>query len=131
MNGNDPMNNDLYIEYLLEMGALTPEQEKLARQQSYVDSLRQNANTPQQGRMVGNTYVAPSWAQYAAQLGNAWMARSGQKKIDEAYKAQNTTEQDAIGRIRAEIARRRGVKPVVAMPQGGKGPYNPDEEPLF
>jgi len=100
--------NDLYIEYLLEMGAMTPEQEKLARQQSYVDSLRQSAITAPQGRMVGNTYVAPSWAQYAAQLGNAYMARSGQKKLDDAYKEQSATDQDAVNRIRAEIARRRG-----------------------
>lgn len=125
--------NDLYIEYLLEMGAMTPEQEKLARQQSYVDSLRQSATTTPQGRMVGNTYVAPSWAQYAAQLGNAWMARSGQKKLDEAYKAQNTTEQDAISRIRASLARKRGVTPPSEAPVGAYVPKRPfgmeDEQP--
>ena len=126
--------NDLYIEYLLEMGAMTPEQEKLARQQSYVDSLRQNAIATPQGRMVGNTYVAPSWAQYAAQLGNAYMARSGQKKLDDAYKAQNTTEQDAISRIRASLARKRGVTPAAEAPVGAyvpKRPYGQEDEQPF
>jgi hypothetical protein len=123
--------NDLYIEYLLEMGAMTPEQEKLARQQAYVDSLRTDGTAAPQGRMVGNTYVAPSWSQYAGQLGNAWMARSGQKKLDEDYKAQNTTEQDAISRLRASIARKRGVTLPSQAPVGAyvtKRPYGMEDE---
>lgn len=123
--------NDLYIEYLLEMGAMTPEQEQLARKQAMVDSLRQGAVDSPQGRMVGNTYVAPSWSQYAAQLGNAWMARSGQKKLDDMYKSQNTAEQDAIGRLRASIARKRGVTPPSQAPAAAgvvKRPYGQEDE---
>lgn len=74
-------NNDPFLLYLLEESALTPEEEKLARQQQYVDALRTNAFEPRRGQMVGRTYVAPGFGEYAAQIGNALMARSGAKKL--------------------------------------------------
>lgn len=130
-------NDDVYIQYLLEMGALSPEQEKLMRQQSYVDSLRQNATAAPEGQMVGRAYVAPSWTQYAAQLGNAFMARKGQQKLDEGYAAQKGQEISAVERIRQLVdARKRNagpVTPAAAVPQAR--PWTKrlpnEDEPMF
>lgn len=131
MNGN---NDDLFLQYMLEMGALSPEEEKLMRQQSMVDSLRENAMSTQQGKMVGNTYVAPSWAQYASQLGNAYMAKKGQGKLDEGYNEYTGKLLSKTGLLRDAIAKRKGagvVTPSGALPVSGMGavtkrPY--DEE---
>ena len=66
--------------YMVEMGALDPQEEELQRQQAQIDMLRDKGMQGQEGRMVGNTFVAPSITQYAAQLGNAYMARKGNEK---------------------------------------------------
>jgi len=66
--------------YMVEMGALDPQAEELQRQQAQIDMLRDKGMQGQEGRMVGNTFVAPSITQYAAQLGNAYMARKGNEE---------------------------------------------------
>ena len=130
------MNDDLYLEYLLQMGGMRPEEEKLMRQQAMVDNLRQNANTTPQGQMIGKHYVAPSWTQYAAQLGNAYMARSGQKKMEDAYNAYNKTQGDALRDLQQRMAQRSatatGTTPAAMLPtvgtRGVKRPWSPDED---
>ena len=66
--------------YMVEMGAIDPQEEELQRQQAQIDALRDKSMQGQEGRMVGNTFVAPSITQYAAQLGNAYMARKGNEE---------------------------------------------------
>ena len=66
--------------YMVEMGALDPQEEEAQRQQATIDALRDKSMQGQEGRMVGNTFVAPSFTQYAAQLGNAYMARKGNEQ---------------------------------------------------
>ena len=66
--------------YMVEMGAIDPQEEELQRQQAQIDMLRDKGMQGQEGRMVGNTFVAPSITQYAAQLGNAYMARKGNEE---------------------------------------------------
>lgn len=122
------MNEDLMFDYLIQMGAMQPEEAELARKQAMVDALRKNSMTPLEGRMVSNHYVAPSMAQGLAQLGTAYMARKGQKSVDASMKDFNTRQKTALEALRAT---RAGNRPVVAMPQGGKGIYNPEEEQLF
>ena len=65
MNGN--MDNDLLLQYLLTQGTYTPEEERIARQQSVVDALRKQSMTAPQMREAGRVVVAPSWAE---SLGN-------------------------------------------------------------
>ena len=66
--------------YMVEIGALDPQEEELQRKQAQIDMLRDRGMEGQEGRMVGNTFVAPSFTQYAAQLGNAYMARKGNEE---------------------------------------------------
>ena len=79
----DQENNRLrnqQFNYMVEMGALDPQEEELQRKQTQIDMLRDRGMEGQEGRMVGNTFVAPSFTQYAAQLGNAYMARKGNEE---------------------------------------------------
>ena len=122
------MNDDLMFDYLVQMGAMQPEEEQLARKQAMVDALRKSSMAPIEGRMVSNHYVGPSLAQGLAQLGTAYMARKGQQGVDASMKDFNTRQKTALELLRAT---RAGNRPVVQAPQGGKGIYNPEEEPLF
>jgi len=103
------MNEQDYFDYFLEVGAMKPEDEKLKRKQAMVDYLRQSAMNTPEGQMVGRTYVAPSFAQYAAQLGNAFMARKGQQAADQAYADMNAQRRAKLEALRAK----RMPKPVV------------------
>lgn len=107
-------NDDLMFDYLLQMGAMQPEQQDLKRKQAMIDALRGNATQAPQGQMVGKHYVPPSLTQYAAQLGQGYMA-------GQAQDAQNQAVQGSTDRQRQmleELRRRRNA------PSGGTITYN-------
>lgn len=96
------MNDDnLMFEYLLQMGAMRPEELEMMRKQKVIDELR-NTEMPQ-GQMVGKHYVAPHWSQQlgavAKQIGGAYQ----QKKLDDQMKDFNTRQ----GSMLDEMRRRR------------------------
>ena len=129
------MNDDLMLEYLLQMGAMNPEEERLARKQAQVSALREQSMQPLQGGMAGRVYVAPSFAQGLAQLGQAYGARKGQQKVDTEQGAFNKTQGDMLREMQQRMAQRRamatGTTPQSMLPPsgsyGGKGPYDPEE----
>ena len=94
------MNDDLMFDYLMQMGAMRPEQDELKRKQAMVDALRQNALTPAQGQMVGKHYVAPSIGQAIAQLGQGYMASQQQGAVDQNAKAMNTRQAQMLEELR-------------------------------
>ena len=69
---------------LLELGALTPEEEQLMRKQAMIEQLRQSSMEPSKTQMYGNIAVAPSWAEHLSKLGQAYMARKGFEKAGAA-----------------------------------------------
>lgn len=94
-------NDDLMFEYLVQMGAMRPEEAEMKRQQSQVDALRSVAlNNPPQGQMVGKHYVGPSWAQGLAQLGTAYLAGQRQKDVDAKGLDMNTRQADMLKELR-------------------------------
>lgn len=99
------MNDDLMFEYLLQMGAMRPEQDELKKKQAMVDALRGNALQPLQGQMVGKHYVAPGIANAIAQMGTAYMAGQQQKGLDDKMAAMNAAQRQALEDMRR---RRRG-----------------------
>jgi len=129
------MNDDLMLEYLLQMGAMNPEEERLARKQAQVSALREQSMQPLQGGMAGRVYVAPSFTQGLAQLGQAYGARKGQQKVDTEQGAFNKTQGDMLRAMQQRMAQRRamatGTTPQSMLPPsgsyGGKGPYDPEE----
>jgi len=76
---NKRLNNQKF-NYMVEMGAINPQEEEAQRRQAQIDTLRDESVEGQEGRMVGNTFVAPSVTQYAAQLGKAYLARKGNEE---------------------------------------------------
>lgn len=116
------MNDDLMFDYLLQMGAMRPEQEEMRRRQSMVDVLRKGAMTPMEGQMIGKHYVAPGLAGAVSQLGQAYMASKSQKGLDAGMQDMNERQR----RMLEDLRRRR---------QGGTGPdkvvfYN-DNPPMY
>ena len=84
------MNNDAMLyDYLLQVGAMRPEQDELKRKQAMVDALRQGAMTPQQGQMIGKHYVGPGIAGALGQLGQAYFAKQGQGEVNRAMSNPN------------------------------------------
>ena len=94
------MNDDLMFDYLVQMGAMRPEQDELKRKQAMVDALRQGALTPMQGQMVGKHYVAPGLAQGIAQLGQAYMAKQQQGGVDAKLRDFNLKQAAALEELR-------------------------------
>lgn len=104
------MNDDLMFDYLLQMGAMRPEQEELKRKQAMVDALRQSALTPMQGQMVGKHYVAPGLAQGLAQLGTAYFAKQQQGDVDKGLSGMNARQAQML-----EEMRKRRKQPAAIM----------------
>lgn len=115
------MNDDLMFDYLLQMGAMRPEQDELKRKQAMVDALRKNALTPMEGQMVGKTYVAPGLAQGLAQLGQAYMAKQQQGGVDQSLQGMNARQAQMLDELRKRRKQPAGIMgapstPVVADP---------------
>lgn len=94
------MNDDMMFDYLLQMGAMRPEQDELKRKQAMVDMLRKNAMTPQDGQMIGKHYVAPGLAGAVSQLGQAYFASQGQKGVDQAATDMNARQKQMLDELR-------------------------------
>jgi hypothetical protein len=99
------MNDDLMFEYLVEMGAMTPEEEELRRKQAMIDALRKQGMQSPEGQMVSGHYVAPSITQYGAQLMNAYGARKGQEGVDQGVRGMNDKQRKML----EDLKRRRGM----------------------
>lgn len=101
------MNDEMMYEYLLQMGAMRPEQEELKRKQAMVDALRGQAMQPMQGQMVGKHYVAPGIANAIAQMGTAYMAGQQQKGVDSSAMDMNTRQRYALNDMQEKMRRKR------------------------
>ncbi|NBW17341.1 MAG: hypothetical protein EBR82_56115 [Caulobacteraceae bacterium] len=101
------MNDDLMFDYLLQMGAMRPEQEDLKRRQAMIDALRGRAMEPMQGQMVGKHYVAPGIANAIAQMGTAYMAGQQQKGVDSAMTGLNERQGAELRRLQEARRRKR------------------------
>jgi hypothetical protein len=130
------MNDDLYFDYLLQMGAMSPEEEKLARRQAQVDMLRAQSMQAPQAQQAGRAVVAPSWTQALAQVGQAYGASRGQKQLDQGYTDQSAKNVDYVKALRDRVAARRGAgkgstpPSVMTSPGRGQG-LNGEEENFF
>lgn len=101
------MNDDLMFDYLLQMGAMRPEQDELKRKQAMVEALRGRAMEQRAGQMVGKHYVAPGLADIAAQMGQAYFAKQGQAGVDSKLGELNTKQGSQLRALRDEAERRR------------------------
>lgn len=94
------MNDDMMFEYLLQMGAMQPEQQEMKRKQAMIDALRKQSMTTPEGQMIGKHYVAPSITQHLANLGGGFMAARGQKEQDASMLGMNQRQRQALEEMR-------------------------------
>jgi len=94
------MNDDMMFEYLLQMGAMRPEQEEMRRRQAQIDALRENSMDPLQGQMVGKHYVPPSVLQAVAKMTQGYMASKQQSGIDTSMREMNERQRRALEEMR-------------------------------
>ena len=94
------MDDSLMFDYLVQMGAMKPEQDELKRKQAMVDMLRGNAMAQQQGQMIGKHYVAPGVAGALSQLGQAYLAKEGQKGVDVGMTDMNARQKAMLEALR-------------------------------
>ena len=119
------MNDDLMFEYLVQMGAMRPEQDELRKKQAMVDALRGRAMEPMQGQMVGKHYVAPGIANAIAQMGTAYMAAQQQKGVDASMRDFNDRQRLALEEMRR---RRQGQTTPAAY---GAPDYGDGTSPVY
>lgn len=120
------MNDEDLYEYLIQMGAMKPEQESVARKQAYVDALRSQSMQPLQGGMAGRVYVGPSFAQGLAQLGQAYGARKAQQGVDDQTAKLNLAQRQALYRMGDNRRMRKEMGNVDTSKF-----YTPDEEDIL
>lgn len=94
------MNDDLMFDYLLQMGAVRPEQEEMRKKQAMIDALRQSATDPMQGQMVGKHYVAPSPLGAVAKMAQGYMAGKMQTGQDQAMRGFNDRQRQMLEDMR-------------------------------
>ena len=111
------MNDDLMFDYLVQMGAMRPEEAELKKKQAMVDALRQGSMNAPQGQMIGKHYVAPSLTQYAAQVGQGLMAGQGQQGVDSQMRSMNDRQRQMLEELRKR--RMMGSDPTSQMPAMG------------
>lgn len=105
------MDDSLMFDYLVQMGAMKPEQDEMKRKQAMVDMLRKNAMSGQEGQMIGKHYVAPGIAGAISQLGQAYLAKQGQGSVDTGMADMNARQKAML-----EALRKKRQQPGTYMP---------------
>lgn len=85
-SGQDMGMDEAMLDYMLEMGALSPEQEAVARKRKMVDELRGMSQQPRDGRQVGNVYVASNPLEHLAGVAGQGLASWKERGADAAAK---------------------------------------------
>jgi hypothetical protein len=105
------------------------EEAKLARQQQMADLLRQQSMTQDQGRMVGNYYVAPSWTQNLNKVAQSLVGNQMQEGVYTKQKAlADAIRQRNQGDMNAFMDASK-TTPAITLPEDQQGPTAPAQGP--
>lgn len=116
------MDDNLMFDYLVQMGAMRPEQDELKRKQALVDALRGSAMEPMQGQMVGKHYVGGGLAGALGKLGQSYFASQGQKGVDSSMMDMNTRQRQMLEDLRKRRMGMGQMPGAFGMPDTGDGP---------
>jgi len=111
--------DDMMFEYLIQMGAMRPEQIEMMRKQKQIDALRERSMDAPQGQMIGKHYVAPSVTQYAAQALGGYMAGKQQQGQNEAMRKMTAEQRKALEDLRKRRQGGYGSTATLMLPGGG------------
>lgn len=113
------MDDNLMFDYLMQMGAMRPDEEELKRKQAMVEALRKGSMQGPEGQMIGKHYVAPSITQNLAQVAQGYAAAQGQKGVDSRLAGMNAQQRQIL-----EDLRKRKQMAQPAMPAVSNDPYS-------
>jgi len=123
------MDDSLMFDYLVQMGAMKPEQDEMKRKQAMVDLLRGNALKAQEGQMIGKHYVGPGLAGAVSQLGQAYLAKQGQTGVDAGMADMNARQKAMLEALRKKRQQSGYTPPSTESLMGDNidagGGYNP------
>ncbi len=108
------MNDDLMFEYLIQMGAMRPEEAELKKRQAMVDVLREGSMTSPKGQMVGNHYVAPSFTQNLAQVAQGYAGGKMQQGVDQGMAALNDRQRKALEEMKRRKQGGYSTQPIMS-----------------
>lgn len=108
--------NQMMFDYLLQMGAMQPQQKEMERKQAMIDALRKQSMTSPQGQMIGRHYVAPSFTEHLANLGQGYMAAKGQGTQDAAMKQMNEAQRALLEKMRNDRMQQQLQQPMQSDP---------------
>jgi hypothetical protein len=116
--------DEAMLDYMLEMGALTPEQEAVARQRKLVDELRGMSQPRTDGRQIGKVYIANNPLEHIAGAVGQGLASYKERGANAAAKGLQDKKLAGIKGMRDRWAMKRAP---LAFPQR---PLPGEDDPL-
>jgi len=107
--------DDAMLDYLMEMGSLQPQGDKIAQQQAMVQALRQNSQMPDAPNMGGRLHPASNPMAMLGAIANSGGAAYAQQNADTMRDQYKTDRMAALARVRANQA----AQPQPGVPQPG------------
>jgi hypothetical protein len=120
MQAGNSGQDDLMLEYLLEMGALSPQEAEIARQRKMVEGLREMSQVPTEARNAGRLMVARSPLEMLAPAVGQFAAsyKEGQaNKMNDSYKQARL---GAFDRLRSKGKQATGSSAFTKRPMPGE-----------
>jgi hypothetical protein len=118
--------NQMMMDYLLEMGAMQPEQEQLARQRALVDQMRGMSQRSPEMRGNSNVQVAANPLEFLNQGLQSYAAKQMGGRADTAEAAYKRRRLEALGGMRKQWMPPKTGTPGIVPPTGGGSPYGDD-----
>ena len=111
-----------FIDYLMEMGALQPQEQDIARQRAMVEQLRGNAQMPGM-RQAGRVVQAANPLEFLSSVGSGYMAQQREQGADALAKDLTQKKRIGLEGYRNKVQpKQTGIVP----PAGGGSPYGND-----
>ncbi len=117
--------NQMMMDYLLEMGAMQPEQEELARKRATVDALRGMSQQSPGMRGNGRMQIAANPLEFLNQGLQGYAAKQMGGEADATGKALKQRRLDSLGAMRKQWMPQQADTGIVP-PAGGGSPYGDD-----
>jgi hypothetical protein len=112
------------MDYLLELGTLTPQQEQAMRQQKQVELLRQGSEMPQM-RNAGRMVQAANPLEFLNSAARTGAAEYKQRGADAAMDKYGAARRGALDNMLGK-RNARTAAPGIVPPAGGGSPYGDD-----
>lgn len=123
--------NQMMLEYLLEMGALQPEQEKADRMMKQAQMLREQGMQQPGMQAAGRVHVAANPLQFLNTALQSGLGTYGQKQAETGMDVYGQKRREALANLRQRMqaqqpqSQQPGATPGIVPPTGGS-PYGDD-----